>query len=145
MSETTEAMVVMPIFFFFLLLGVKFFFDWKKVRLKSEFHHKLMDKFSDVKDLNDFLVSKSGKNFLQSLTINGLRPKEKLMSAVSTGIIVGFLGIAVLVFGSLVGEGSRMYYYGSGIALFVLGCGFLVSALISYHLSKKWGIIKEEE
>jgi hypothetical protein len=144
MSETTEAMVVLPIFFFFLLLGVKFFFDWRKIRLKSEFHHKLVDKFSNVNDLNDFLQSKTGANFLRSLTINGLRPKEKLMSAVSTGVIMGFLGIAVLAFGTLVGGGLQ-YYFGSGIALFVLGIGFLVSALVSYHLSKKWGIIKEEE
>lgn len=142
-SEELTAMIVLPIFFFFFLLAIKFFFDWRKIRLKSDFHHKLLEKFGNVKDLNDFLQTKPGADFLHSLSIDGLRPKEKLMSAVSTGVIVGFLGIAVLVFGSLFGEGIR-YFYGSGVALFILGIGYLVSAMVSYRLSKKWGIIKDE-
>ncbi len=144
-SGDVTAMVTLPIFFFMFLLAIKFFFDWKKIRLKSDFHHKLMDKFGNVKDLNEFLQTKTGTGFMQSLTINGQGLKEKLMSTVSTGIIVGFLGIGVIVFGSMTGTSENtIYFFASGIALFVLGIGFLVSALVSYRLSRKWGILKEE-
>lgn len=137
------AMITLPIFFFVCLLVVKFFFDWKKIRLKSDFHHKLVDKFGNVKDLNEFLQTKSGTDFLQSLTINGHGLKDRLMSTVSIGVIVGFLGIGVIGFGWLVGEHIR-YFLASGIAIVFLGFGFLVSALVSVSLSRKWGILKKE-
>jgi len=137
------AMIVLPIFFGALLLAVKFYFDWRKIRIKSEFHHKLVDKFGDVKELNKFLETKSGIDFMQSLSINGLRPKEKLISAVSSGVIIGFLGIAVLLASWVFGEEMR-YVMAAGISIIALGIGFLVSAVVSYRLSKKWGIIKED-
>ncbi len=143
MSEGTEAMVVLPIFFAAILLALKVYFDWRKVRIKSDFHHKLVDKFGDVKELNNFLETKGGSEFLKSLSINGLAPKEKLLAAVSRGIIVGFLGIAVLLLGWTFMESSR-YFIAAGITILVLGIGFLVSAAVSYQLSKKWGIIKDE-
>ncbi len=142
-SEELSAMIVLPVFFAALLLALKVYFDWRKVRIKSEFHHKLVDKFGDVKELNNFLETKGGSDFLRSLSINGLAPKEKLLSAVSRGIIVGFLGIAVLLLGWTFMENSR-YFIAAGITILVLGIGFLVSAAVSYQLSKKWGIIKDE-
>jgi drug/metabolite transporter (DMT)-like permease len=142
-SEELTAMIVLPIFFLFFLLAIKFFFDWRKVRIKSEFHHKLVDKFGDVKELNTFLETKGGSDFLKSLSINGLAPKEKLLAAVSRGVIVSFLGVAVLILGWVFGENLK-YFIAAGITILVLGIGFLVSAAVSYQLSKKWGIIKDE-
>ena len=144
MSEGTEAMVVLPIFFAVMLLALKFYFDWRKVRIKSEFHHKLVDKFGDVKELNNFLETKGGSDFLKSLSINGLAPKEKLLAAVSRGIIVCFMGIAVLMLGWVFGINFK-YFIASGIAIVALGIGFLVSAFVSYQLSRKWGIIKDDD
>ena len=54
-SEALTTMIVLPIFFGFCGWIIKLVFDWKKMRLKSEFHHKLVDKFGDVKELNNFL------------------------------------------------------------------------------------------
>ena len=143
MSEGTEAMVVLPIFFAMMLLAFKIYLDWRKVRIKSEFHHKLVDKFGDVKELNSFLETKGGSDFLKSLSINGLAPKEKLLGAVSRGVIVSFMGVAVLMLGWVFGEGFK-YFIAAGITIVVLGIGFLVSAAVAYQLSKKWGIIKDE-
>ena len=145
MSEgVTEAVVILPIFFGLMLLALKFYFDWRKVRIKSEFHHKLVDKFGDVKELNAFLETKGGNDFLKSLSINGLAPKEKLLAAVSRGIIICFFGIAVLMLGWVFGMNFK-YFIASGIAIVALGIGFLVSPFASYQLSKKWGIIRDDE
>lgn len=143
MSEGTEAMVVLPIFFVMMLLALKIYFDWRKVRIKSEFHHKLVDKFGDVKELNTFLETKGGSDFLKSLSINGLAPKEKLLAAISRGIIVICLGVSVVMLGWVFGEDFK-YFIAAGITTMVLGIGFLVSAAVSFKLSKKWGIIKDE-
>ena len=135
--------LVLPIFFAAVLLAIKFYFDWRKIRVKSEFHHKLVDKFGDVKELNQFLQTKSGIDFMQSLSINGLRPKEKLMSAVSSGVIIGFLGIAVLL-SSWVFEEEMKYILAAGVSIIALGLGFLVSAFVSHRLGKKWGVFQDE-
>jgi hypothetical protein len=102
-----------------------------------------VDKFGDVKELNQFLQTKSGIDFMQSLSINGLRPKEKLMSAVSSGVIIGFLGIAVLL-SSWVFEEEMKYILAAGASIIALGLGFLVSAFVSHRLGKKWGVFQDE-
>lgn len=143
-ADQTMGMIVLPIFFLAIAWVFKMFWDWKRARLKSDLHHKLVEKFGDVKALNDFLQSDTGSTFLKSLTINGLAPKEKLLSSISKGIIIAFLGIAVLLLGWAFAEEGR-YFYASGITIFMLGIGFLVASAVSYHLSQKWGIIKKEE
>lgn len=143
-SDQIMGMIVMPIFFALIAWIFKLFWDWKRVRLKSDLHHKLVDKFGDVKELNNFLQTETGSNFLKSLTINGLAPKEKLLSSISRGIIIGFLGIAVLLLGWAFAEDAK-YFYAAGITIFTLGIGFLVSSAVSYHFCRKWGIIQGEK
>ena len=142
-SEELTSMIVLPIFFGLLAWFLKMVYDWKKIKLKSDFHHKLVEKFGNVEELNKFLQTDSGVSFLKSLTINGsLAPKEKLIGAISKGVIFGFLGIAAFVLGLMFKESSR-YLFASGIIIFSLGIGFFVSSAIAYNLSKKWGIIDE--
>jgi len=141
--EQIMGIIVMPIFFGMIALIFKMYMDWKKVRLKSDLHHKLVEKFGNVSELNNFLQSDTGNHFLKSLTIDGLAPKEKLISAVSRGIITCFLGVAILLLGWAFAEESR-YFIGSGITVVVLGIGLLAAAAVSFYLSKKWGIIEPE-
>jgi len=136
--------IVMPIFFGMIALIFKMYWDWKKIRLKSDLHHKLVDKFGNVSELNSFLQSDTGNHFLKSLTIDGLTPKEKLISAVSRGIVTCFFGVAILLLGWAFAEESR-YFIASGITIVVLGIGFLAAAAASFHLSKKWGIIEQDQ
>ena len=143
-SEALTTMIVLPIFFGFCGWIIKLVFDWKKMRLKSEFHHKLVDKFGDVKELNNFLQTEGGINLIQPITINGsLAPKEKLMLSISKGIIFICLGIAAFILGLMFEESSR-YLYGCGVIIIALGIGFLASSSVSYNLTKKWGIIEEK-
>ena len=51
-SEELAPMIVLPIFFAFCVWIVKLVYDWKKVKLKSQFHHKLVEKFYPKKGNN---------------------------------------------------------------------------------------------
>ncbi len=120
--------------------------EWRRSKHKFDLHNKLLDKFSSAPELNGFLSSQGGSKFLDFLTIGSLRPKEKLISAISKGIIFLFLGIAIVIMGPFLsphGEESNGIQ-AFGILSMVLGAGFLVSTFISYKLSKKWGIIDTE-
>jgi len=131
-----------------LNIGLLFFIvwailEWRKMRHKSKLQSQIVDKFSTAKELNDFLQSQEGNTFLKFLKFNGLAPREKIMSSLTRGVILSALGIALIVIGGLLTE-EMMYFFSAGIVVIALGAGFLISALISYKLSKKWGIINEE-
>lgn len=143
-TDAVMGMVVMPIMFGMIAYIVKLFFDSKKNRLKSELHKKLVDKFGNVKELNEFLQSDSGNKFLKSLSIEYVQPKERIMSSISKGLIFGLLGLSCLPVGMIFSADSK-YYFAAGIVLFALGLSFLVSSAVSYKLSTKWGIIKDDE
>jgi hypothetical protein len=121
--------------------------EWRKLKHKNQLQNKIIDKLNTVPELNEFLQTEGGSRFLNFLTIEGFSPKDRLLSSISKGIILVMLGIAFVVSNSLfstIAEDSSIFI-AIGFILFLLGIGFLVSSFISYLLSKKWGIIKQEE
>lgn len=146
MSGSEESIVlitVLPIMMIFWGWVVWVILEWRKLRHKSKLQGKIVEKFSTAQELSDFLQSKQGSRFLNFLRFNGLAPREKILSSLTKGVILSFLGIAIIVVGSLFAEEMK-YFIAFGIVLIAIGVGFLTSTLISYKLSKKWGIIDEE-
>ncbi|NIM90169.1 MAG: hypothetical protein GTO17_04395 [Candidatus Aminicenantes bacterium] len=141
-GENIVLMTVLPITIVFWAWVVWVILEWRKMRNKSKLQSKIVDKFSTAQELSDFLQSKEGSRFLNFLRFNGRAPRDKILSSLSKGIILSFLGIAVIVVGSLFSEEMR-YFIAFGIVLIAIGVGFLLSTFISYKLSKKWGIINE--
>jgi hypothetical protein len=119
------------------------FISSMREKRKFELNNKLIDRFSNMNELNNFLKSDSGSEFLKSLTIEGIAPKEKLLKSISTGIILGVLGIALFFVGKIFTAESRYFNAGAIIAI-ALGLGYLISTVVSVFLSKKWGIIDKE-
>jgi len=142
-SDRIVLITVLPIMIVFWGWVVWVILEWRRVRHKSQLQKKIVDKFSTAQELNDFLQSKEGNKFLNFLRLNGRAPRERILSSLSKGVILSFLGIAIIVIGSLF-AGEMRYFIAFGIVLIALGAGFLVSTKISYKLSKKWGIIDEE-
>lgn len=142
-SENFMIMVNMAVAFTFFAWVFKVILEWRRLRHKSELHHKLVEKFGSAKELTEFLETDGGNRFLRSLTINGLAPKEKLLASVSRGVVLTFLGIGLFVLGQIF-VGEMRFFNAFGIIAIALGIGFLVSTFISFTLSKKWGIINGE-
>ena len=122
---------------------IKILFDWRKSKLKSELQHKLVEKFGNAQDLNTFLETESGSKFLNALTINGQLLKQKILSYITRGVILVFLGAALFAVGGLF-VGEQRFFFLGGLVVSALGLGFLVSTAISYIMSKKWGIMNKE-
>jgi hypothetical protein len=121
--------------------------EWRKIKHKNQLQNKIIDKLNSVPELNEFLQTEGGSRFLNFLTIESYSPKEKLLSSISKGIILIMLGIAFFSIDPLfstITEDARIFTALAYI-LSALGIGFLVSSFISYLLSKKWGIIKQNE
>ena len=78
---------------------IKILFDWRKSKLKSDLQHKLVEKFGNAQDLNTFLETESGSKFLNALTINGQLLRQKILSYITRGVILVFLGAAFFAVG----------------------------------------------
>jgi hypothetical protein len=143
-SEEVALITILPLTILFWAWVVWIILEWRKTRHKSQLQHKIVDKFQSVQEFNDFLQSKEGNKFLNFTRFNGMSPKEKLLSSLSKGVILVTLGIALILVGQIFKEEMR-YFIAFGIVFIALGAGFLISTFISYTLSKKWGIIDEED
>jgi hypothetical protein len=143
-SEDVALIAILPLTILFWAWVVWAILEWRKMRHKSHLQNKIVDKFSSVEEFNEFLQSKEGNKFLNFIKFSGLAPKEKLIASLTKGVILITLGIALILVGQIFTEEMK-YFIAFGIVSIALGVGFLISMFISYTLSKKWGIIDEND
>jgi hypothetical protein len=143
-SQDMALITVLPLTILFWAWVVWAILEWRKTRHKSQLQNKIVDKFQSVQEFNEFLQSKEGNKFLNFIKFNGLAPKEKLLSSLSKGVILITLGIALILVGQIFPDEMK-YFIAFGIVFIALGVGFVISMYISYTLSKKWGIIEEND
>jgi len=77
---------------------------------------------------------------LESLKVERVSPHGRIIGALQTGIILLFLGAALLLLHnhvSVAGEGFVVF----GTLICALGMGFALSAVASYYLSKSFGLL----
>ena len=141
-AEDMALIIVLPMTIAFWAWVVWIILEWRKMRHKSQLQNKIIEKFQSVQEFNAFLQSPEGDKFLDFVKFNGRAPQEKMLSSLSRGIVISTLGIALIVIGQIF-PGEMKYFIAFGIVFIALGVGFLVSTFISYTLSKKWGIIGE--
>jgi hypothetical protein len=144
----------MPVIIVILSLSVLVFcgwviwviLGWRKWKFKNDLQNKLIERFNTAPELTHFLQSNVGTRFMNFLLIEGMGPKEKLITSISEGVILSIVGIAFIFIGPLLAELTQQIriFQALGIVSISLGIGLLVSGFISYHLSKHWGIIDTE-
>ena len=139
-EDIVMAFIFFPVLFIFGGWLVWSIMDWLKMRHKSQLQNKILEKFTTVQEFNEFIRSEEGNKFLKFLSYNGSTPRQKILSSLSKGVIITFIGISLILIKQIFPE-EMQYFLAIGIVLIALGLGFLVSTFISYTLSKKWGII----
>jgi len=113
-----------------------------KVSQRSELQKHFMSKFSTSQELTQFLETPQGQRFLKELAIIGSPggPKERIIASVRGGIVLLALGAGFFALMRI--ERDIIF---PAVILSVLGVGLLISAAVSYWLSKKWDIFEERE
>lgn len=139
-SENFMIMFNLSVMFVFFGFLIKSWYEWRRIKLKNQLNHKLLDKFGATEELSRFLETNGGKGFLDAMTIQSLNPMEKIFSSITKGIFLFCLGIGFFLVGFVVAEETQVFN-AFGIMGVALGVGYMISTYISYNLSKKWGII----
>ncbi len=112
----------------------------RQARYRADVQTKLIEKFNSAPELAEFLSSLAGRQFVSDVQ-SPVRASahDRIFSGVKWSIILTFVGLALLV-ARFAGEDSGLIIP-AGI-LIALGVGWLFATIISYRLSKSWGLLE---
>jgi len=122
---------------------------WQRLaKVQADVHTKILDRFTANDELLAYIQSHAGRRFLESSPImldEGPRsvaaPLGRILWSVQFGLILTAGGIGLhMVSGILPDDGSQPLRILSGMAIAV-GIGFVLSAGVSYILSRRLGLI----
>lgn len=123
---------------------------WSRLsKVQSEVHTKLMDRFSSNEELLAYIKSPAGAKFLESSPIKldpGPRslgaPLGRILWSLQGGVVLMSAGIGLWIVSARVGAEAAQAMQAFGVLALALGTGFVVSAIISYGVSRKLGLIE---
>lgn len=117
-------------------------------RVQAEVHTKLMDRLTTNEDLLAYIQSPAGRRFLESapIALDGETrpagaPLGRILLSLQAGIVLVALGIGLWFARTSVIEELAQGFYVMGVIAVALGVGFGVSAVASYVISARLGLM----
>lgn len=126
----------------FLMLAAWGLFAWVaylaasmvRRKQKNDMQKVLLEKFSSAHDFAEFMQSPAGQKYVLGFADAVTSPRNSILTSIRTGFVLMFAGM-----GCLAGAQGGWVTFRIGWVSFLVGIGFLVSAGVSYFLSKKAG------
>lgn len=122
----------------------------KSFKVHEEVHTKLIEKFSSGQELTAYMESDAGRRLLEWTPPVSGPEAQRLPMAVSrilwslqTGLVFGLVGAGLLLIRNSVPNGVEPLLVFGTLGL-TIGIGFVVSAVISYGLSKHQRLMEAE-
>jgi hypothetical protein len=123
---------------------------WNRLtKIQTEFHTKLLDRFTANDELLAYIQSPAGSRFLQSTPIaleasprSAGAPFGRILWSVQGGIVLVAAGIGLTVVSQTVRSQAAEPLRALGILGLAIGLGFIISAIISFVLSNRLGLIE---
>ena len=121
-------------------------------KIQVEVHTKLLDRFSSNEDLMAYIQTPAGKKFLEAapLSIDDGQPRSvgapfgRILWSVQAGTVLLLAGIGLQVIGRRQQwEEIAQPLSSMGIFVVAVGVGFVISAVASYFLSRRLGLLPE--
>ena len=106
----------------------------------------LLDKFQSTEELNRFLSTEAGKQFVGRLGGNGVvTSKANPLTGIIALLVLGATGVGLgLMFLVLAKFNAQPDMIAPAIVVSIPSLGLIIGAAVSYHLKKKWGLLKRE-
>jgi len=124
----------------------------RMVRVQTETHAKLLDKFASSQEMLAYIDSEAGKRFLEAPIFESQArqsialPYGRILWSVQVGVIAAILGIGILLLrGKAPSPDADLGFQIFGTLTTTLGIGFLVSGGVSYALAKYMGLSAQPE
>lgn len=131
---------------------VRGFIDHKRwvaaTKIQTEAHNKLFDRLTSNEDLMAYLQSPAGQRYLQFAPVmpdaaprSMGAPINRIMWSAQTGIVVALGGVGLAGTRSFVMDELSQPLMVIALFAMAIGVGFIISAMVSYGLSKHLGLL----
>ncbi|HKF50982.1 MAG TPA: hypothetical protein VKB26_01610 [Candidatus Acidoferrales bacterium] len=157
MSDNAAMVVVLPAMCFAVCWIVWIVANTRRrsrvAEIQRDIHAKLFEKFGTSQELIEYLKTDAGSKFLDSASIEHTRPFGRVLGSMQAGLILFFVGIAMLIVRftmpsvgwNAVEQAQNAHgFLAISLVLLALGLGFLASAGASYKLSRNLGLFDKE-
>ena len=101
----------------------------------------LIEKYASAHDLNELMQTPAGQRLFAEFSASG-SPLRSVLSSVQMGILAILAGAGIWGIGAMVRDDA---IFGIGGLLVCIGVGFLISAAITFRLSKSWGLLEKKD
>jgi hypothetical protein len=125
---------------------------WGRIlKLQSEVHTKLLDRFGTSQELLTYMNTEAGRRFLESSPIPtgfGPGPQAKLsltrvLTPLQLGVVITLLGTGFLLLRDNPHLDAQGPFLVLGTLGLMLGIGFIISAGLSYLLARHMGLLPQ--
>jgi hypothetical protein len=117
-------------------------------KVQAEAHTKLLDRFTGNEELLAYVKSPAGSKFLESapITLDGSprqmnAPLSRILWSMNAGVVLTAAGIGMNYISGRIDEHMSEPVFTFGVILISVGIGFLISAALSFLLSRRLGLI----
>lgn len=123
---------------------------WQRaMKAQNELTTKLIDRFASSEDLLAYIQSPHGKALTEGPVLPQTAPRamsaplSRIFWSLQSGIVLGALGTGLMVVSARTEDlDVGPFLNGVGVVVLMLGLGFAVSAVVSYGLSQKLGLVQ---
>ena len=123
---------------------------WNRLtKVQTEAHTKLLDRFTANEDLLAYIQSPAGSKFLESSPIaldasprSMSAPLGRILWSVQAGLVLVAAGIGLQVVSTRISDDASQAMHAFGVLGIALGLGFVFSAIISFVISRRLGLIE---
>jgi hypothetical protein len=134
----------------FLVKTVVDHWRWQRaMRAQNDLNTKLIDRFASSEALLAYIQSPQGKALTEPLALPQAAPRAmnaplgRIFWSLQSGIVLGALGGGLmLVSGTSDDVEVANFLNGVGVVVLMIGLGFAVSAMVSYVLSQRLGLVQ---
>jgi len=121
---------------------------WSRIsKVQADVHNKLMDRFTANEDLLAYIQTPAGKRFLESapIALDGApravsAPVGRILWSVQVGLVLAAAGVGMEFVSGSVEKTVQQPLFAMGVLAISIGIGFVVSAIVSYVLSRRLGL-----
>lgn len=125
---------------------------WNRLsKIQTDIHTKLLDRFTGNEELLAYIQSPAGSKFLESSPITldpGPRtigaPMGRILWSVQAGIVAVAAGMGLEAIAVRFPDHVAQPFRAFGILAIALGFGFALSAIVSFAISRRLGLIEQK-
>jgi uncharacterized integral membrane protein len=148
-SEDLAPLIVSVVLFLVAGYIVKAALQYKEktrvIKARADVHTHLVERFGSAPEFVQFLQTDGGQHLLENITTEQSPAAEGILGSIQRGCLLTLLGLGLLLIEHfIINEATQRdvvtSIYLVGGASLSLGIGYLISAAISYRLSKAWGL-----